>query len=368
MQTTVQSIYSVTSQLGGDAMRVVFCVVVAILTVADARSCLFARQAIEEIEECAIMSRAAIRSGHVTLHVNASDCNGEQRETYDIRFDEHRVREDVTRVCEPADCVGGQAAYTRTTIAGPDRFYTYSDQLLKNGTTYALYYDDRSNVRRDVWKAIPDPRVIGLAPDGVQASFAWRLNSFLTGPNRSDLKVEERQLGGVTCKVIAGVDTRFGVQFEEWIAPQQGYSVLRVRSSLVAEGVEYVDQVDVAVAQDPPSQVFFPTSTAFKRTEVGNVVMEQNAKIAVQCLNCMLADSLFDVKSMNVPPGTPVAYAYESNKRAFWNGASIEEERFGHDLAHAADAVSDGRWALVSLNLAVIAAVLALMALKRRGA
>lgn len=319
---------------------------------------------IESLERKSIEARQAIKSGHVTLAVEGSNLDGPYHYRTTLNFDAEHVREELTLAYESAVPGTIESEYTSTSVIGPSGHFRYSDRLMEDGSRYVLAVDERTR-SRTIWEDKPDPRTLGISALYTNDSYGGRLDKFLGAANREDLVLERVEYDGHPCGLVSFNRTDIGVLVKAWIVPDLGHSVVRLMVEFDADGVHYIDDCKTEVSQPGELGLWFPASLHYARTENGETTTEEKVQVLVHSLNAPLPEKLLTLKSVGAPAGTTVMHMYEKEGQFRWDGNQIISVGLTSEFA---DLSGDSRlrWLLVSVNLAIISALVAMWAWWKR--
>lgn len=276
------------------------------------------------IENAVLAPRRALKSGQVELDSHIWDFpNGERRLFYRaVRtawFDGNKMREDTLR--PQADSKTG---FYREVLCFADGHNTFwSDQILGQGHTVALDYRDQEKPGISGYNAMVDPRLAGLTPQDSPNFVHFHLESFIARADREPPSVRSEPLKGVDCWRVEFV-TRDGCTVRYWVAPSQGNSVLRMEFAFTNGGDHYVDSVTSDIRWNESTGVWFPETCVYNRLVNDKPHREEKLAIRVASFNQPIAPEVFDLKGMNITPGTLMQrIPHDPRGEVVWDGKEI---------------------------------------------
>jgi hypothetical protein len=114
-----------------------------------------------------------------------------------------------------------------------------------------------------------------------------------------------------------------GLVVSTWIAPEAGYSVLRMETQGSDESNRYVDTIDTSYTM-LDRDVWFPATCSYRRQINGVTTDEELLTMTPIQVNKPLAPGVFDLEGMGIIPGTHVQYDPAPSKAQLrWDGHTV---------------------------------------------
>ncbi|MGL6194518.1 MAG: hypothetical protein ACRC2T_06810, partial [Thermoguttaceae bacterium] len=170
---------------------------------------------------------------------------------------------------------------------------------------------------------LTDIRLIGVVPS---ATFVanYTITEIIGNAERTERIMTDEILDGVSCKKISFLDKQ-QTPVCVWIAPDKGYSILRLEED--SEKFNFHTRMEVNVAQDESSGIWFPTKCVCIETDnAGKVNHRYEINVKAVSLNSKINDDIFSPKTMNVKVGatvTKIDAEDEASGNWIWDGKDI---------------------------------------------
>lgn len=172
-----------------------------------------------------------------------------------------------------------------------------------------------------------DPRMIGFSVDGRFIARPVALRNCVGAPNSTLLGIRREKLADLEA---IRIDRRLvtGEQVSYWIAPNQGYSVVRLDTSVVAKrgGEESTNQFSTLtpVSYHEKSGLWFPKSYKVVASTNGIPYDWTSGTITIRSINEALPAKQFEISSYRLPIGTRVGSITPNRAEQVWNGSELE--------------------------------------------
>lgn len=323
---------------------------------------------LEAIERRILDARRAIATGEVKVRLKGrrSTREGKSRPLENRRtiwFAPGKAREDAFTPYDKRQ--GIDESYFRTIrCVSPNRSVIWTDQILKDHGKAAVSLRDKDNTPEHL--GVPDVRALGLVPNTLGSLIRHRMDAVvgMAAPKRAS--VNRDQLDGSDLLRINYVTQR-GAEFRVWVSPDMDYSVLKIETQFSYSNQQYVDTISSTYQRHTKSQLWFPKHYEYARTVNGKIAREETADIEIVSLNEGVNDEIFELKGMDIPPGTYLQFVPQSlnpkKGNVVWNGSEVETQpRLDRRLLREAGKADSSKWklALGSVILSSLAAVLLL--------
>ncbi len=286
----------------------------------------------EAIEKEALAPRRALKSGIVELTSHYSEFAGGKKTvsgetTYTIWFDGDQIRRDAYRHYQPAQKHQKLAkdAYREVSCFGKDQHYWWTDKVGLNGAAYVLRVDNDPKSITSTLFTITHPNVIGMAP----RTFANLVHhntpdNFIGRADRTPPSMTREATGGVDCWKIE-FSLKNGVKARAWIAPDRGYSPIRLETEFTSAGKVYFHELHSDVAPIPGANLWFPRRCECLRRIDGAVVAAETLDVALHDVNKPVPASVFTLAGLDIPPGTHVSFIHfdPPRKMETWDGKKL---------------------------------------------
>ncbi len=291
-----------------------------------------------DVEQNAVAARRAIRFGRLEISVSSKNAKRETALAVHFEFDyrtSRKLRIDTTRK-NPRIHSGGRPA----TVKGGDSI----ERLVIDGERYLYYSPDVLSVagtpdregaaeigtlseQPSMELLIMNPLLLGMIPDGTGVLFQETIEGFLTAPGRRDFTIESATLNNARCYQVDCI-TGNGLEVREWIAPERGYSLLKVHGRRIVEESHKVFEIDwnCRVKHYPKQQVWFPEEITNRVTEDGMPYESEQIVITNADFSMPPDPATFELKSLDIRPGAGISEDPPHGKYGRrWNGKELEE-------------------------------------------
>jgi hypothetical protein len=296
---------------------------------------------IQSICNKAIENRLKIKQWHVKL-----DCTntGSRHFAYPTSLsffvDGHRKREDQTmpdidvsqyvqkihngeKVSVEKDVVPSKesGAKTTTEILGDEFYYRYQKNNISNLQTVPLYQQTKADNQPPSDRFKTDFRVLGFLPLGLNLGNS-SIYSFIGNLKELEgqITMTDDFLNDTECKKILYVNEKDEYHFAVWIAPQYGYSPIRMESQ--TKKYSLFDSTTVEVRRYKDTDLWVPVKATVQRLENGELFQKTDYTISIYSINEPLDPKLFTPELLDIPVGTPVE---------MYPNPSTHQRRFGDD-------------------------------------
>jgi hypothetical protein len=213
--------------------------------------------------------------------------------------------------------------------------------------------------------AIADPRLIGMVAMNYPNLIHYHLNSELGRTDRDVPSIGAEMHDGLECwrvehSRVNGAVTRL------WIAPSQGYSVVRIETEFTDGAHRIIDSVHCNLVNYDQQGLWFPKGSHYERSIDGEIVEMEECQLIVHHLNLPVEKSTFALAGLGIPAGTPITRIPSDFRGSLvWNG----REAVPRSLL-SAPGVPAGGWraslGLASAGLALVAALAVVVYSRRR--
>jgi hypothetical protein len=297
----------------------------------------------------AVENRLKIKSWHVRI----------QRQSFDIRRKEEPERKIVAEyyvdgIKNRSDVTfpykkqfeGHAETFTDITAEDGKNRYFYSTEVLEGGTPVALSvtplnYSQPSFKNkmeeldyRATAKIGGDFRALGFVSTGLIVSPSNFAVFVQNCENRSDLKMEDDEIVGIKCKKISYVyrhqddPSKITMYHRFWVAPEQGYSILRKEGE--PGDHSFLDRTDVTVTKHEKTGLWVPVMSKFERIaeKDGKKFIKRSEYLTLEylSLNENIPDETFTPATINIPVGRAVHIVPAPKEPMFWDGEKITSE------------------------------------------
>jgi len=322
---------------------------------------------VDTVEKKVLETRLQIKSWHIVFSSNQE--RGTLRPPVpgavetgppvrrELWYDGARFREDNTYVKEGHTAQDKDSTFKRMTVMGDEYWYLYNAGLDTDEERWALISMSKEMAFKSIAKDFPlvDIRLLGMVP---WATFLGDciITEVIGNAERTELKMIDDNLDGIACKKISFLDRR-SIPTSVWIAPEQGFSIIRVEKS--SEKHNFHTTMIVRVVKHEPSGIWFPTECLCMEIDNdGKMQHRLDIKIETASFNSPIPDDIFTPKTMDVPVGTTATKTEKVGAPSgswVWDGNKIASE---HEVA-LADIPPRGnglRYLLAAIGLALICA------------
>ena len=267
------------------------------------------RSSIDDIEKKALEVRLQIESWHIALSLDQE--RGEPRpripsavETGDPIYKEFwydgkgRMRNDSTYVKDGYSAQDEGGTFKRMIILGDDYRYSYFAGLDSGVRAFVLSETARNSLRPG---ELTDIRLIGMVPFAILIG-NQKITDIIGNANRTELTMIDDDLDGIATKKISFLDRR-SIPVSVWIAPEKGYSIIRIEQNSGERN--FHTKMIVRVEKHESSGIWFPVECLCVETDnAGKFRNRLNIKVESASFNVLIPDDIFTPKTMNVPQGT----------------------------------------------------------------
>jgi hypothetical protein len=240
---------------------------------------------------------------------------------------------------------GEGATYTDYMAEDGINLYTYSSQVLDDGTPVALTViplktlaENQENSLYDLGykaaRSVADIRVLGFVGTGMNYTPGNYTGFVQHLEDQSDLQMEDDEINGIPCKKISytyrdpsrsEVITAYK---RYWIAPEQGYSILRSEGE--PGDKSFFDRTEVTVEKHQKTGLWVPVKSVFERTGIQDgkrfVKWSERLKLEYLSLNENIPEKMFTPETMNIPVGRAVHITPPPGEPMFWDGKKVVGE------------------------------------------
>jgi hypothetical protein len=336
---------------------------------------------LKELEEKCLAARSEIVRGKLELQ-SAAIRKGQpvQITTYSIVFDSDRYR--LRRKIFPAGGDGadqGVPAFDETFVLTQSDYIVHSNDVDSAGRTMAVTWKHRrelgenSNSVLDVF----DPRLIGIipAPSSTLMNYQYDENSLFIEAAIGEPTISREEIDRVkTWRIVQ--HTKHGVKISRWIAPNRGYSILRIQvepppikdtvvvDTMDCEVVEY--QIDDTSLE--PATVWFPKNVVYQRMLDGNVGIKETLTVLSAHFNGPISQEEFTLSKMGVQAGTSVLeHPAHPEYSRMWDGEKIVPvSAIVEPVDPLKEPETSRLWILLSVNSGILAVFLFFLYLYRQ--
>jgi hypothetical protein len=321
---------------------------IALLVVADAR-------ASSDIERRAVEARRAITSGEVVVRWHNQRWKDgpapvEKRGQHHIWFDQRQHRQDVLFDDQPA---------TRyVTIWAGERFLYWTNELSGEGHRLVATIADRSDEGATLGRRPLDPRTLGMACAEFMNLENKHIDSVIANPARLMTRTKEDTLQGVRCIVVT-IQRNPALTTRAWIAPERGYSVLRLESEFRHDPEKHRGVAESNLQRHDRSGIWFPTHYVYEELIGGQRVTLEKGEVKIISLNEKIPAETFTFAGVGVPAGWPVNdfTRPDVSDRLAWDGRQVVSLRKAQREIEAAWRLNIF-YAACAVVLALVSAVL----------
>jgi len=308
-----------------------------------------------EMEKRMLETRKAIRSGRVVVRTRLTkfprDPSQEnvtwRHETY---LEDGNIRVDSS--------VGENRSQT---IVTPDNMIRgFSDQ-----SSVHVFGPQTRPERPD---GVSDPRRLGIVVWYYDSINNHGYEGIFLNPNRDQFKVEAGTDAG---EPVWKVSFRMSIETlprpifgEYWLSESKGGLPVYIGTRDEGGDEEYSESLNVKLKEYGPGGVWFPSEATFRRTRGGEILTEQITTVEEAVFGEDLPDETFMLAGMGLPEGKIIDF---DGELATWNGQRAVGQGEG-GIGPAPPPSGRVWWAMISIVLAVVAAVLLGLRAKRRRA
>jgi len=314
------------------------------------------------LESQVINSRLAIKSFEIIFDIiekteRESSNYKVVRRHYFVDRDKMRIDTTYRLRVELPEHVTVPPEYTDITVWGDEHCYRFSNNpIYDEGQVFDMVMEVSQRVGDDDGLYF-DCRILGLTASGMETNPP--LNVFLGNSVRKDFSLSEESINGVPCKKISAIFPN-GAQWATWVAPSQGYSVLKMecgrKDSQDIARWELIDCTELHVGEYENSGMWFPTHSFYRRFENNEWKTCEVLSVKVASLNKPLPSELFTPKGIGVPVGKKVFVTGEQTVRPlYWDGTQIVGES-SSVLPPLPSRGNGTRYLLAAMGLALICA------------
>jgi hypothetical protein len=243
---------------------------------------------------------------------------------------------------------GRAETYTDITAEDGNNQYSYSTKVLEDGTLVALsvtplnysqpsFKNKMEKLEYHVTTKIEDIRVLGFVTTGMNVGpyhFTVFIELIPKCDDKNILTMEDDEIDGVKCKKISYVipsisnPSKISSFHRIWIAPEQGYSILRHEGE--PGDHSFLDRTDVTVTKHEKTGLWVPVKSKFERTaeKDGKKFIKRSEYLTLEylSLNENIPDEVFTPAAMNIPAGRSVHIVPAPKEPTFGDGNKITNE------------------------------------------
>ncbi|WP_437188354.1 hypothetical protein SH668x_001799 [Planctomicrobium sp. SH668] len=237
-----------------------------------------------------------------------------------VRFDGKRYRVDEQRQYEESGRFDGlkDDVYWDRHIFDTDRYIHFNSMLLPGpGQLVAQIRTEREEIDDEYAYAQSHHDLRSLGFDCSGALTPSSVEEIMLGLASEDRSVEVDVVDGIPClhlrlRLVTDVD------FSYWIAPNLGYSILKVRGTDDVIGLK--DETCYTVSEWR-NGLWFPKSFEYTRDYGGSHVDGESATIVVNSLNETIPDDTYELSSLEIPIGRSVrTVPHPGGPKQIWDG------------------------------------------------
>lgn len=320
--------------------------------------------------ERVVKSRLDIRDGIVRTSVHSLTMRPQHEESKEVTvyFDG-----DLSRVDE----VFGK--YTRFSCWGcyDERLFVWytTERAPVPGGKISLLIRDRDDDEKAFSIGILHPRWYGCLPVPTSLSHAFNPIGWLLGQKSTEISVEEVKWKDKTAWKLGWLDPEDlrdlpSFRYVVWIVPEANFSIVRSEYLFSVEKNQYHDVTECDVAPYKGTGIWFPTYWRSERTVDEALEWREEGRVEVVALNEGVSRKYFAIQSLQVPPGTPVAWnagdpPYSGNPLV-WDGRSIVPDPTYQVGGGRGVQTRRANWRLIiGVNVALLSAIASLLLLRR---
>jgi hypothetical protein len=286
-------------------------------------------------EKLCLENRLKMKTWHIVFNRKIIDKEDTDRNNViknEYIYDTNRQRSDRTKLQKSLN--NEIKPFTRTYIYDGKRMYSYESGIDKDGTSWALeFYTPNESREKEQYESYFDVRILGMNTSGIYLKLPLTALITTSYPEIRRSEIVDDIYNEIPCKKITYI---FDNQPYShcWIAPTNGYSVLRfeIRS---ADGV-YHEYTDLKVKEYKNSGIWYPYYSKSERYANNELIISEEMDIEVVSINEPIDDKFFSLASLNVPVGTMVADPELGSGNYVWDGKEVISEnwyRYGSGIS-----------------------------------
>lgn len=278
-----------------------------------------------EAETKALEVRQAIHSGELRLRLNSDRARDS---LFHIFFDGPKVRFDRSRQVagirlppssDGATEVKGRAPhmelFTKTVIT-PDKYIFFSPSKLEDGNSLSVKSGPMTT-GESYEKDIFDIRTLGIVPLPYSLLYRHHAKDVLANADRVNSWASEDMLGGIRCIKCVHTTER-GNTISVWVAPEQGYSILKSQGEHTSRsGALRVYRVESVLEHHIESDVWFPSEVRFQSLRDGEILEEEQWYVEQAMFNQPIGPETFELAGLEIPDGHTVIGVPEAQPVGF---------------------------------------------------
>jgi len=322
------------------------------------------------ILERVVKSRMDIRDGIIRVSIHSVTMRPQHKESKEVTVYFDR---DLLRVDESL------GRYKRFSCWGCDNerlfvWYTTEPAPVPGGKI-SLLIRDRDSHEEGFSIGILHPRWYGCLPVPTSLSHAFNPVGWLLGQKSMEISVEQVKWKDKTAWKLSWLDPEdvrdsASFRYVVWVIPDANFSIVRSEYLFSVEKNQYHDVTECDVAPYKEAGIWFPTYWRSERTVDGALEWREEGRVEVIALNEGVSRENFVIQSLQVPPGTPVAWGAGDppypGKPLIWDGRSIVPDPTYHVGGGKGMEIRRANWGLIiGVNVALLSAIASLLLLQR---
>lgn len=287
------------------------------------------------IVEKAFEARLSIKSYDVSIKFDhLVNPNGIPWISARYYYDGENVRCDNMSVYGKGERFQGliEDSYRTVNIYRPDRHINFSfkklpapgQRVVEIDTTEETVLEklNTAMVERDI-------RSLGFHPAGLFPNLP--MDEMLKNLATPSHTVKDDSVAGVPCKKIS-LKLTTGLDCSVWIAPTQGYSILKCHTYF--EEYDMANEIILKVEEWHGTGLWFPAHYESTSQVKGKLIQQTVAEIKVNSLNDQLPSETFQLSGIGIPAGRSVRTVPSSGPKKVWDGtkAVIKGSRPTEDI------------------------------------
>lgn len=277
------------------------------------------------IEKKAFEARLSIKAYDVTVKFDhgANNISGNTCISARYYFDGENLRYDHVVKYGKQERFDGlnEDSYRTVDIYRPDKHLNFSFKKMPPPGQRVVEIDAMPTSVPDKYKTARIERSLlslGFHPGGLFPNLP--MDEMLVNLSTPGRTVEDEVIGGIQCKKIS-LKLTTGVDCSVWIAPSQGYSIIKCRSQY--DKFDMTNEITLKVEEWQSSGLWFPVH--YKSIGRVNRKLTQYtvALIEVNSLNKQIPSETFQIKGIGVPVGRTVMTLPSSGPKELWDGEKV---------------------------------------------
>ena len=313
------------------------------------------KEYLDDLFQKGFAHREQIKSGQMALtnhltKISGSGSRSSVTREITIAFDEERRRVDRRNVFSPQSsfddvgCIGCYEKSNRLLLHYSNFFASREGQVDDVVARTAMsIYDEKQleeNELTNFWTLD-----FGFTPqylayfclyrlptkDNIERAKEYLLINTVGMLEVADVTIIDEEYQGIPCKKII-FDSKFddgeSVLNTLWITEEQGYSLRK--HHLQQRGIVNIEELlEVNVALDESSGIWFPSAWHYERKDNGKLRISQDGTVKNVILNKPIPESLFDMKDIKILPAGVLVHWYAEvvppphEGRLLWDGNDI---------------------------------------------